>query len=102
MGSPLGTILAIFFMVEVENTIIQRLENKVKILKRFVDNTIYFAKVDSTNLILTTLNSFRSNIKFSIEVEKDSAIPFVAVLVTKIPKRIHTTVYLRFYQLDIF
>lgn len=102
MGSPLGPILANFFKVEVENTVIQRLENKVKILKRYVDDTIFFAKVDSTNLLLTTLNSFQSDIKFNSEIEKDSAIPFLADLVIKTPKRIHTTVYLRFYQVDMF
>ena len=34
------------------------------------DDTICFAKVDITNLILRTLNSFLSHIKFTIEIEK--------------------------------
>ena len=63
--------------------------------KKYGDDTICFAKADSTNRILTTSNSFQSNIKFNIEIEKESAIPFLDVLMVKIPNVIHTTVYRR-------
>ena len=93
MGFSLRLVPGNIVMVELENSCIQRLETKIKMWKRYVDDTICFAKLDSTNLILTTLNSFQSNIKFNIEIEKKSAIPFLDVLVIKTPKLIHTTVY---------
>ena len=60
-------VLANISMVELKNTIMTRLENKIKMWKRYVDDKAGFAKVDSRNLILTTLNSFHSNIKFTID-----------------------------------
>ena len=64
MGFILGPILEKIFLVELENIIIPRLENEIKKWKGYVGETICFAKVDSTNLIYTTLNSSHSNIKF--------------------------------------
>ena len=72
MGSPLGLVLANTFKVELENTVIPPLENKIKMWKRYVDNTICYAKKSSINLMLTTLNSFHNNTKFTIEIQKDS------------------------------
>ena len=39
MGSPLGPVLANIFMVEIETSVIPNSSNKVKLWKRFVDNT---------------------------------------------------------------
>ena len=39
MGSPLGPVLANIFMVEIETSVIPNSNNKVKLWKRFVDNT---------------------------------------------------------------
>ena len=61
--------------------------------KRYIYDKICFAKVNSMDLMLTTLNNFHSNIKFTTEIEKGSAIPFLDVLVMKTPNRIHATVY---------
>ena len=65
-------------MVELKNAIIPHLENKIKMWKRYVNDTICFAKIDSTNQVLTALNNFHRIIKFTIEIEKDT-IPFLDV-----------------------
>ena len=83
MGLPVGPILTNIFMVELENIIILRLENAIKRWKMYLGETIYFAKVDSANLILTILNSIYINIKFTHEIEKDSVISLLDVLVMK-------------------
>ena len=83
MGSPLGPVLANIFMVELESSIIPTLNDQIKLWKRFVDDTYCFAKCEYTNNILSTLNSFHPNIKFTIEIEKDDAIPFLDVLILK-------------------
>ena len=93
MGSPLGPILANIFMVELEKIIIPKLEREVKLWRRFVDDTICFAKMDSLNYILLTINSFHKNIKCTMEIEQNSTIPFLDVLLIRTPQKIHTTVY---------
>ena len=83
MGSPLGPILANIFMVELEKIIIPKLEREVKLWRRFVDDTICFAKMDSLNYILLTINSFHKNIKFTMEIEQNSTTPFLDVLLIR-------------------
>ena len=80
MGSPLGPVLANIFMVELEMSVIPNLNDKIKLWKRFVDDTYCFAKSEYTNNILLTLNSFHQNIKFTIEIEKDDAILDVLII----------------------
>lgn len=102
MGSSLGGVLANILMVGNKISIIPRLENKIKMRERYVNDTICFRKAGSANLILITLNSFCSNIKFTIEIEKDSVIRFLAVLFIKAPYRIHTTVYHKKVNSDLY
>ena len=83
MCSPLGPILANIFMVELEKIIIPKLEKEVKLWRRFVDDTICFAKMDSLNYILLTINSFHKNIKCPMEIEQNSTIPFLDVLLIR-------------------
>ena len=94
MGSPLGPILANIFMVELEKIIIPKLEKEVKLWRRFVDDTIWFAKMGSLSYILLTINSFHKNIiKFTMEIGQNSTIPFLDVLLIRTQQKIHTTVY---------
>ena len=81
MGSPLVLVLANIFMVELETSIIPKLSNKVKLWKRFVDDTYcltrseYLALYNTSEQILLALNSSHKNIKFTFEIEK--TIPFL-------------------------
>ena len=45
MGSLLGPVLVNMFMVELERTIIPSLSDKIKLWKRYVDETIDFLKL---------------------------------------------------------
>ena len=92
MGIPLGPELANIFMVELEKIIIPKLDKEVKLWKRFVDETPCFPKMNSLNYILLTINSFHKNIKFTMEIEQNSTIPFLAVLLIRTPQKTHTTV----------
>ena len=93
MGSPLGPVIANIFTVELEKILIPKLDKEVKLWRRFVDDTICFVKMDSLNHVLLTINSFHKNIKFTMEIEQNSAIPFLEVLLIRTPQKIHTTVY---------
>ena len=83
MGCSLGPIIANIFRVELEKIIIPKLEREVKLWRRFVDDTICFAKMDSLNYILLTINSFHKNIKFTMEIEQNSTTPFLDVLLIR-------------------
>ena len=56
MGSPLGSIHAAFFMVELETRIVATLGNMVLNWKRFLDDTIGYVKNGSIDIILSQLN----------------------------------------------
>ena len=77
MGSLLGPALANIFMAELETSVIPYLSNKVKLWKRFVDDTYCFARLEYIDNILLSLNSFHKNTKFTFVIEKDNTIPFL-------------------------
>ena len=58
--------------------------------------------VDSLNYILLTVNSFHKNIKFTIVIEQNSTIPFLDVLLIRTPQKIHTTVYRKKSNTDLY
>ena len=58
MGSQLGPVLVSISMVEPKTSAIPNLSNKVKLWKRFVDDTYYLARSEYTDNILSAINSF--------------------------------------------
>ena len=58
MGSPLGPALANIFMVELETSVIPNLSNKVKLWKRFVDDTFCLDRLAYMDNISLALNYF--------------------------------------------
>ena len=93
MGSPLGPVLANIFMVELERNIIPTLSSDILLWKRYVDDTICFIKLTSINKVLQTLNSYHTNIKFTIEIESENKISFLDVLLIRSNSLISTKVY---------
>ena len=102
MGSPLGPVLENIFMVELERTIISSLSDKIKLWKRYVDDTIAFVKTDEINNVLSYLNSCYSNIQFTMEIEQNNQIPFLDVLLIRKVEKISTTVYRKVTNTDIY
>ena len=102
MGSPLGPVLANIFMVEVETSVIPNVSNKVKVWKRFVDDTYCLARFEYINSILLALNSFHKNIKFTFQTEKDNTILFLDILIIRKPGKIEITVYRKKTCTDLY
>ena len=88
-------------MVELETSVIPNLRNKIKLWKRFVDDTYCLAKLEYIDNILT-LNSFHKNKKFTFEIEKDNTIPFPDILIIRKPGKIETTVYRKKTCTDLY
>ena len=53
-------IIAGIFMVELENTLVSRLKNYLLFWKRYVDDTLCFAKKGSRDYVLSSLKSLQS------------------------------------------
>ena len=83
MGSPLGPVLANVFMVYLEEIMAPKLKSVMPVWFRYVDDTFTLVKKGKLNEIITALNNFHNNIKFTHEEEKENRIPFLDVLITK-------------------
>ena len=92
MGSPLGPVLFDIFMIELETSLLPKLTDCMQFWKRYVDDTICFIKVRSVNYILSVLNSFDINIKFTYELEHEGKLRFLDVLLCRVG--LCTTVYI--------
>ena len=56
-------------MVELERTIIPSFRDKIKLWKRYLDDTTAFVKTDVINYVLSSFNSYYSNIQFTMEIK---------------------------------
>ena len=102
IGSPLGPVLRNIFVVQLERTIVPYLSDKTKLWKRYVDDTIAFVKTDEIKNVLSSLNSYYSNIPFTMEIEQNNQIPFLDVLLIRNVETISKTVYHKVTNTDIY
>ena len=71
------------FMVHLEETLAPQLQSAMPTWIRYVDDTFTLVKKGKLNDIITALNNFHPNIKFTHELEQDNKIPFLDVLIRK-------------------
>ena len=102
MGSPPDPILTNNSMVELEQNIIPALFNDISLWKRYIDDTISFVKSSCINHVLKSLNGFPSNIKFTIQIEKENKIAFLDILLIYNYDLINTTVYRKKTNTDLY
>ena len=80
-------------MVELETTVVPKLEDHVKKWRRFLDDTIAYVKTGSVEYVLSVLNSFYKNTKFTNEEEQNNALQLLDVLFIRDGENLNTTVY---------
>ncbi|CAF3057869.1 unnamed protein product [Rotaria sp. Silwood2] len=85
MGSPLGPLFADVYM----NYLLSKLERRLKhngvlYLKRYVDDCFAIIRENTdTDKLLDILNSFDTDIQFTVEHEIDNSIPFLDISITR-------------------
>ena len=93
MGSPLGPLLANAFMCSIEETL-ERDGNMPTYYKRFVDNTLtIMPNKTSADNFLNILNQCHSSIKFTMETESNSMLPFLGTQLLNKHTHVETKVY---------
>ena len=100
MGFPLGPVLANIFMVELEQNTIPTLSKDISLWRRYVD-TICFVHSNRISHVLELLNSFHSNINFTIQIEKENKIAFLDILLMRY-KELINTVYCKKKKTDLY
>ena len=93
MGSPLGPVIAGIFMVELENTLIPTLVDKLLFWRRYVDDTLCFVKKGKKEEVLIAINNFHENIVFTCEEERNNMIAFLDVLLIRQTNSIDMAVF---------
>ena len=86
-------MIADIFMVELESVLVPKLKDHVKKWRRFVDDTFAYVKRGSIEYVLSVLNSFHDNIKFTYEQENNNKLAFLDVLFIRDYEKINTTVF---------
>ena len=89
-------------MIELETSLLPKLTDYIQFWKRYVNDTICFIKVGSVNYILSILNDFDVNIKFTYELEHEGKLPFLDVLLCRTGKKIYTTVCRKATNNDVY
>ena len=103
IGSPLGPVLAGIIMVELENTMVLRLNNHLYFWRRYVGDTFRFVKEEIIILVLEQLNSYHPNLQFTYELEKVDKMSFLDVLVIRQSNnKFETTVYCKNTNTNIY
>ena len=80
MGSPLGPVLAGLFVVNLERSLVPKLIIYINFWRRHVDETIIFVEIGSVEYFLSVLNNFQLKIKFPYEMEVDSKLASLDIL----------------------
>ena len=89
-------------MVELESVLVPKLKDHVKKWRRFVDDTFVYVKRGSIEYVLSVLNSFHDNIKFTYEQENNNKLAFLDVLFIRDYEKINTTVFWKDTHNDLY
>ena len=92
MGSSISSVIAEAVMQRLEETALQRIHPKLWV--RYVDDTFVIIKQSDIDQVTSVLNSIFDGIQFTMEIEADSKLPFLDILVTRVSNgALETCVY---------
>ena len=94
MGSPVSVSVANLVMEDIEERALTSFNIQLPFWKRYVDDTITAVPKEKVSELLDHLNSIEDSINFTVEIEKNSKIPFLDILLThEADGSVSTTVY---------
>lgn len=70
--------------------------------RHYVEDTFVYRRNDSIEYALSKLETFHPNIKFTCEKEVDDALPFLDVMFIRNSDHVHTTVYRKETNKDLY
>ena len=79
MGSPVSAAVANLYMEYFEDLALSQAPDDCVpcIWQRYVDDTFCILKKGAVEELMSHLNSLRSTIQFTVEVERDGSLPFL-------------------------
>ena len=77
MGSPVSAVVANLYMEFFEELALETAPTRLRLWKRYVDDTFCILRKGSTEELLHHLNGVRPTIKFTVEQEEDGTLPFL-------------------------
>ena len=95
MGSPLGPTFANFYMCNLENNIIPKLDNNPKIYARYVDDIFLIVKNATVLEHIKTAFENNSVLKFTYETENHGKLNFLDVMLNREGNKISTSVFVK-------
>ena len=83
MGSPLGPVLADFFMSKMEEQLSDEI-SKLVFYRRYVDDTLIFCdSKQQFEALLEKMNGVHPNLRVTSEFESDGSLPFLDILISR-------------------
>lgn len=76
MGSPASPVISDIVMEKLLDVSIDQMNVKPRILTKYVDDIFAIIKKDALDDTLKTLNTFNSQIQFTMEMDKDNTLPY--------------------------
>ena len=83
MDSPVSAVVANLYMEFFEELALQSAPSRPRFWKRYVDDTCCIMEKDEVEPLLNHLNSVRTTIKFTMELEKDGSLAFLDTKLTR-------------------
>jgi len=93
MGSPLSPILADIVMDDLESQCIGKLDFKVQVYYRYVDDIFLIIPNTKIDEVLKTFNDYHPRLKFTHELERGNALSFLNALVIREEGKLLTNWY---------
>ncbi|XP_057308014.1 uncharacterized protein LOC130646158 [Hydractinia symbiolongicarpus] len=93
MGSPTSSVVAEIYMRAHETTALTTVEHAPRVWKRFVDDVLLIIKGAHLDKFYEHINNLHPKIQFTIEHEKNGALLFLDILVSRNGGNLSVSVY---------